>query len=64
MRRKWYCIRKVGEATVRTDEVIEQQQCGYVAQWKAARAVTSIDQTIRFNQRLHKLAQEMVLARG
>ncbi len=31
---------------------------------QAARAVTGIDQTIKFNQRLHRLAQEMAAARG
>ncbi len=35
---KWYCIRKVGQGTVRTDEVIESKQCGYVAQWKAGKS--------------------------
>ncbi len=30
---RWYCIRKVGQGTVRTDEIIKQHQEGYVAQW-------------------------------
>ncbi len=34
---KWYCIRKVGQGVVRTDEVIEQKKCGYMAQWSLSR---------------------------